>query len=241
MEIFWLDMENSKMKNNYIIKVKRQLSSKSNPYWQSFSFQGDSTLSISDMLDKLNFADDLIDIEGKIAPRIAWECSCQQGVCGACAMVICGTPALACKTKLSIAKKGIIVLEPLSKFPVVRDLCVDRSSISDILVEKQMWLKESAIHNEKFEKLQYVANKCMKCGLCIEVCPNTGLGGKNKGACFAVECFLKKTLDNNNASQKNAKDNFSKLFAFGCSKSFSCEDICPAKIDLKSIICLMNK
>src|SRR5574344_1309565 len=105
-------MENSKMENNYIIKVKRQISSDSNPYWQSFAFKGEPTLSISDMIDKLNFTDDLFDIDGKAASRIAWECSCQQGVCGACAMVICGTPALACKTKLSVVKKGIITLEP---------------------------------------------------------------------------------------------------------------------------------
>lgn len=229
------------METTYTIKIKRRKDADSPPYWQNFMFSGDNNLTVSDLLDRLNFTDDLFDANGNAAPRIRWECSCQQGVCGACAMVICGVPALACKTKLSVAKHNVLVLEPLSKFPVVCDLCVDRSAISDFVIENKLWLTDDAVHTKALLPLQYAAAKCMKCGLCLEVCPNTAMNSKSTGACFAAEYFLNKTLDSNPTAQKQVNKGFRRTFAANCSKSLSCAAVCPAGIDLKRIITLMNR
>ncbi len=53
--------------------------------------------------------------------------------CGACAMLINERPRLACSTFLHMLKGSTITLEPLSKFPLVRDLIVDRSNLFENL------------------------------------------------------------------------------------------------------------
>ena len=113
-----------------IVKIKRQRNSDSQAYWQSFRYDGPKHVTVSSVLDALNYTDDLFDIDGKPAARIRWECSCMQAVCGGCAMVINGVPALACATFADEVKGKERVLEPLSKFPVVADLIVDRSIIN---------------------------------------------------------------------------------------------------------------
>lgn len=96
------------------------------------------------LLDYLNYHDDLFDAEGKAASRIRWECSCHQKMCGACAMVIDGVPALACDVFLKEIKINgdTMTLEPLPKFPAVADLIVGRRAIFDSLVESGLWLDE---------------------------------------------------------------------------------------------------
>ena len=112
-----------------IVKIKRQSDPQADAYWQSFTYNGPEHVTVSAILDALNYTDDLFDTEGKPADRIRWECSCMQAVCGGCAMVINGVPALACATYADNVKGKELVLEPLSKFPVIADLIVDRSVI----------------------------------------------------------------------------------------------------------------
>ena len=71
-----------------IVRIKRQKAPKSSPYWQSFSYNGPEHVTVSAVLDALNYTDDLFDAEGTPAERIRWECSCMQAVCGGCAMII---------------------------------------------------------------------------------------------------------------------------------------------------------
>ena len=81
-----------------IVKIKRQSSPDAAPYWQSFSYNGPMHVTVSAVLDAINYTDDLYDTEGNPAKRVRWECSCLQAVCGGCAMIINGVPALACNT-----------------------------------------------------------------------------------------------------------------------------------------------
>ena len=74
----------------------------------------------------------LQDETGAEAERVAWDCACLEKKCGACAMVVSGRPALACAVSLGAAadSSGEITLEPLRKFPRIRDLQVDRGACS---------------------------------------------------------------------------------------------------------------
>ena len=125
-----------------IVKIKRQANSESPSFWQSFSYNGPGHVTVSAVLDALNYTDDLLDVEGKPAPRIRWECSCMQAMCGGCAMIINGVPALACATFADEVKGEELVLEPLSKFPVVADLIVDRRIIYDNLIQAKAYLEQ---------------------------------------------------------------------------------------------------
>lgn len=212
-----------------LVKIKRQKDSRSEPYWQTFNYDGEKTGTVSSLLDSINYTDDLYDADGNAAPRIRWECSCLQKMCGACAMVINGEPALACSFFLRDIKGDTLTLEPLSKFPVVADLIVDRSVISENLKKAQAYLGEYKLAKDKEYPQLYSTAKCLKCGLCLEVCPNYKSGENFFGAMFANESYLlsKQTADR----KKEIKKEYSKHFAEGCSKARSCVDVCPQNID----------
>lgn len=222
-----------------IVRIKRQRNFESEPYWQSFRYDGPEHVTVSAVLDALNYTDDLFDIDGKPAAQIRWECSCMQAVCGGCAMVINGVPALACATFADEVKGKELVLEPLSKFPVVSDLMVDRSVIYENLISAKAYLDSLAENDQHQHKQQYSVAKCLKCGLCLEVCPNYRPGGSFFGAVLANESYLiaSQSTDKKTQIVQSYKDHF----GAGCSKALSCQSVCPVGIETITSILRMNR
>ena len=222
-----------------IVKIKRQSSPDAAPYWQSFSYNGPMHVTVSAVLDAINYTDDMIDTEGKSATRVRWECSCLQSVCGGCAMVINGVPALACNTFVDEVAKDDLVLEPLSKFPVVADLMVDRSIIYENLNRAKAYLESDIVSSAKSHDHQYSVAKCLKCGLCLEVCPNYHPGGSFFGAVFANESYF---ITSQSAEKPTALvKEYNTHFGAGCSKALSCQTVCPAGIETITSIMKMNR
>lgn len=222
-----------------IVTIKRQKNPGSEPYWQSFDLDLTGRQTVSHIIEVLNEKDDLKDIDGMPADAVGWERSCLQQICGGCAMVINGTPALACATFIDADNIKDLKLEPLSKFPVIRDLEVDRSCIDDHQKQALMYLGKRAAANKKEHEQQYMAARCLKCGLCLEVCPNyVREGGKFFGALFADEAYL---LHSSTADRrKEIAREYRTHFEHGCSKSLACREVCPMKIQTLSSIGYMN-
>lgn len=222
------------------VKVKRLDYPGAEPYWQTFDYTHEHRTTVSAILDELNFRDDLFDENGEPARRIHWACSCLQKICGACTMIVNHEPVLACNCFVDTAKMPELILEPLTKFPVVTDLCVDRSCIAEYLKEAETYLGElGEVSTKEFEK-QYATAKCLKCGLCLEVCPNyTGQGGNFFGAMLANESYLMHSLSGNR--KKKIAQSYREHFAKGCSKSLSCRSVCPMNIPTLSSIGYMNR
>lgn len=221
------------------VTIKRRSSADSAPYWQSFSYDGPRHVTVSAVLDAINYTDDLFDTEGNPAPRIRWECSCMQAVCGGCAMIINGVPALACATFADAVKGEELVLEPLSKFPVIADLTVDRSIIYENLNQAKAYLDSLAAVRRRHQKQLYSAAKCLKCGLCLEVCPNYQPGTDFFGAVFANESYLIAAQSEDRAPQLVKE--YKAHFGAGCSKALSCQAVCPAGIETITSIMRMNR
>lgn len=222
-----------------LVKIKRQNEPETESYWQSFIYDGNGHITVSAVLDALNYTDDLFDTDGNPATKIRWECSCMQAMCGGCAMVINGVPALACSTFIDEIKGKDLVLEPLSKFPVVADLIVDRSVIYENLNHAKAYLDNIAISKNKHHKQQYSVAKCLKCGLCLEVCPNYHPGGEFFGAVHANESYLLASQSKNKHSQ--IVEEYKKHFGANCSKALSCQTVCPAGIETITSIIRMNR
>lgn len=221
-----------------LVRIKRQDASDTPAYWQEFEYKGELNASVAHVIDTLNYEDDLVDTSGKIARRIRWDCSCMQKVCGACAMIICGKPALACDTFLDEIKGDVLILEPLSKFPVISDLKVDRSIIQEHLLEAGLYDERNKIENVNEHEHCYQISKCLKCGLCMEVCPNYVGGSSFFGANVANDAFL---LCAENGERRNEiKKSYKKHFSNGCSKSLACMKVCPVGIKTLSSIGRMN-
>lgn len=222
-----------------LVKIKRRNSPDADSYWQSFLYNGPRHVTVSAVLDALNYTDDLFDTQGNPAPRIRWECGCMQAVCGACAMIINGTPALACTTFADELNGDELVLEPLSKFPVVADLVVDRSIIYENLKRAKVCLDSLPVNDKRQYEQQYSTAKCLKCGLCLEVCPNYSPGSDFFGALFANESYL---ITSQSATvPDNLVKEYKKHFSRGCSKALSCQTVCPAGIETITSIIRMNR
>jgi len=228
------------------IEILRQRSAGSEAYWQVFEYDGPMDGTVASLLDELNYRDDLYDIEGKSAPRIEWECSCMQGMCGSCAMVINGKPSLACETFLRDLDRDRMTIRPLRKFPVICDLKVDRSIISDYLRSSNAFIGEyrqddtgGAGGDQKTHDMQYTIAKCLKCGLCLEVCPNYIGGKKFYGALFAGDSYLIAMRSKSN--QESIRKQYAEHFGAGCSKALSCTKVCPVDVPTLSSMARMNR
>lgn len=221
------------------VSVLRQLFPGSAPYWETFEYDGPDDNSVAGVLDYLNYHDDIVDVEGKRTTRIGWECSCLQGICGACAMVINGKPVLACETFVRDIRGNEIEIRPLRKFPVIHDLVVDRTSIHENLKQANVGIGEYRPAADGDHAHQYAAAKCLKCGLCLEVCPNYVNGHTFFGAAFANDCYLVATRNRDKADQIRAI--YAEHFGKDCSKSLSCMEVCPMKIPTLASMAKLNR
>ena len=221
------------------IRVLRQQFPGSAPYWETFEYGGPIDNSVAGVLDYINYHDDIVDVDGRRTTRIGWECACLQGICGACAMVINGKPALACETFVRDVKEKEITIRPLRKFPVIHDLVVDRSSIHENLKQANVCIGEYQPSADIDHAHQYAAGKCLKCGLCLEVCPNYVNGHTFFGAAFANDCYL--VASRNRAEGKRIRTAYAQHFGKTCSKSLSCMEVCPMKISTLASMAKLNR
>ena len=221
------------------VSVLRQQFPGSSPYWESFAYDGPEDNSVAGMLDYINYHDDIVDIDGRRTTRIGWECSCLQGICGACAMVINGKPALACETFVREFRGKGSAIRPHQKVPVIHDLVVDRSSIHENLRQANVCIGAYMPAPDADHAHQYAAAKCLKCGLCLEVCPNYVDGKSFFGAAFANDCYL--VASRNRSKAKEIRRIYADHFGNSCSKSLSCMEVCPMKIPTLASMASLNR
>ena len=141
-------------------------------------------MSFLEMLDVLN--DQLIE-SGK--DPIAFDHDCREGICGACGMVVNGSPhgprKLTTTCQLHMREfKGVseLWIEPwrAEAFPVLRDLVVDRSGFDRIIraggfvsVPTGSAPDGNAILVPKENADEAMdAAACIGCGACVAACPN---------------------------------------------------------------------
>ncbi len=76
-----------------------------------------------------------------------------------------------------------ITLEPMTKFPVVRDLVVDRSRMFEDLKRVKAWIELDGSHelgpgprqSQENQETAYPLSRCMTCGCCLEACPQVNV------------------------------------------------------------------
>ncbi len=227
---------------NVYLRIKRKKDADGPSFYQVFLYEGEPEDSVAYALNVLNSRDTLTDVNGSSADRIVWECSCLQKKCGACAMRIGGLPRLACSSFLSgcMDRNSTVTLEPLSKFPVVADLKVDRNILFENMKQLKLWLEEDAHISYWERESQYQSARCLMCGCCLEVCPNFCPDEKFAGAVFmAAACKL---LDQSSYGEHRSEllKKYRNYYFEGCGKSFSCRHICPIGIPLEDLLVKAN-
>ena len=223
---------------NFVIRVKRAAGPAAPAVWQEFAYEGHESDSVAAALRELNARTPLTDLEGREAPPVRWECGCACGKCGACAMRVNGLPTLACKAFLGPLGQTV-TLEPLSKFPLVADLVVDRGVIFEQLKKIHLWLSGAAVTREKTHELRFQSSRCLMCGCCLEICPNFR-GGGFAGALAAVGAYRMFNQESDEAHRAEAAKRYVASYYSGCGTSLACRAICPAGIPVDELISRSN-
>ncbi len=223
----------------FLIRVRRARDAASPPVWQEFIYEGRESDSAAAALRALNERVPLVDAAGHEAEPIRWECSCECGKCGACAMRVNGRPMLACKAFLG-ESGGKITLEPLSKFPLIADLIVDRGVIFEHLKKLRLWLTGPAVTREENHDLRFQSARCLMCGCCLEVCPNFSPDGNFPGAAAAVLAYRIFSQESDPAHFRAAAKEYIRRYYSGCGTSLACRAVCPAGIPVDELISRTN-
>jgi succinate dehydrogenase / fumarate reductase iron-sulfur subunit len=166
--------------NSFEVRILRQDAPGEPGRWERHRVTYEPELNVISVLQKI--ATQATTADGRTTTPVAWDCNCLEEVCGACTMLINGRTRQACSAlvdRLLEEDADGFELRPMSKFPVLRDLCVDRRRMFRTLEEVQAWVEvddyadRGAGPRESQDKQtqRYPLSECMTCGCCVEACP----------------------------------------------------------------------
>ena len=190
-----------------------------------------------------------VNAQGQRTTPVIWDCNCLEEVCGSCTMNINGRVRMACSALIDKLPQPI-VLEPLRKFPLVRDLAVDRSRMFEALKRVKAWLVLDGTHNlgpgprlsQAEQAERYVLSTCMTCACCLEACPQISLDNPFVGAAAISQVRL---FNIHPTGKMNAPERIRGLMGPGgiqdCGKAQNCVEVCPKEIPLTTSIMAMNR
>lgn len=225
------------------LRIRRQDSPDSAPYWEEFSLPWQADHNVVSLLMALR--EQPVTREGRQVAPVIWEHNCMEEVCGACAMLINGVPRQACSALIDTLEQPI-VLEPLPKFVVVRDLLVDRSRIDDGLRRVRAWIHIDGSWDTHHEAprispaqwaADYLYSRCMSCGCCMAACPQFGPQSNFIGPAPLAQARLM------NAHPLGRHERTERLHALmdsgglaSCGNAQNCVRVCPKGIPLTTAI-----
>ena len=214
------------------IRVTRYRPEKSQePYLQEYQVPYTKDMVV---LDALNY------IKSNIDGTLTYRWSCRMGVCGSCGANVDGTPKLTCASFLHEFKGRTLNVEPLSFFPVIKDLVVNMDDFMKKLVEIKPWIireRESPPEQgeykqspEELERYQQFSS-CINCMLCYAACPIYGLNEKFLGP--AATALAYRYIED--SRDHGAKARFPIVHdlegVWECTVVGECSVVCPKGVD----------
>lgn len=181
----------------------------------------------STVLDALN------QIKWKQDGTLSYRRSCRHGICGSCAMTINGKNNLACESQVENLK-GIIWVEPLRSFPIIKDIIVDM----DPFLEKLKAIKpyfiagtpptdKERLQSPEERKLLDGSYECILCGCCTSSCPSFWADKDFLGPAALLKAyrFIFDSRDEGTQERLVILDNKHGLWR--CHTIFNCAEACP--------------
>jgi succinate dehydrogenase / fumarate reductase iron-sulfur subunit len=162
------------------VRILRQDAPGEESYWERFEIPYVANMNVISILQQV--AAQAKSRDGRRVAPVAWDCNCLEEVCGSCTMLINGRTRMACSAlvdRLLDESADEIELRPMSKFPVVRDLVVDRGRLFHSLERVKAWVPvdDSYDHgpgpriSPENQEDAYPLATCISCGCCLEACP----------------------------------------------------------------------
>ena len=228
------------------VRIHRQDNPDSSTYSQTFELPHETGMNITTVLQRIAAAP--ITVEKETTSPVAYDSCCLEEVCGACTMVINGTVRQACSAlveHLLPDSAGGIELRPMTKFPVVRDLIVDRSAMYESLKKVKAWVRVDGYHDigpgprisPRGQEEAYPLSRCMTCGCCVEACPQFNERSPFIGPAAISQAVL---FNAHPTAAIDADDRMEVLSRPGgivdCGNSQNCVKVCPKDIPLTDAI-----
>ena len=235
------------------LRILRQNGADGAKEWQTFEMP---------YWDKANVISALMELrknpvttEGQDVPPPAWEAACLEEVCGNCSMNVNGVIRQACtalieEVGVKTADAYEVELRPMTKFPVVRDLIVDRSRMFDNLKKVRGWVPIDGSYDlgmappqdDGPRQLRYALSRCMSCGCCLEACPQVNEKSPFVGPAALGQALLfnmhpvGKTLEKERLEFLTSENGIT-----GCGNSQNCVKVCPKGVPLTQAIAQLNR
>jgi succinate dehydrogenase / fumarate reductase iron-sulfur subunit len=230
-----------------IIRIKRQDGPDSRSYWEEFELTRKPGMNVTSSL--MDIALNPVTREGKATKPVVYDSNCLEEVCGSCAMLINGRARMACSALIDQLEEPITV-EPFKKFPVVRDLAVDRSVLFENLKAVKAWVPVDGTYDlgpgprisPEEQDMAYPLERCISCCCCMEACPqfNEGTGFVGAATIAQVRLF------NMHPTGKTLKrERLLALMGDGgiqeCGYAQNCVEVCPKDIPLTNSISSVSR
>jgi succinate dehydrogenase / fumarate reductase iron-sulfur subunit len=221
-----------------LIKIRRQETPKTEPRWEEFSLGWKPGMNVISSL--MEIAENPVTREGKQSTPITYDSNCLEEVCGSCAMLINGKARMACSALIDKLEHPVR-LEPHSKFPIIRDLSVDRSVLFENLKRVKAWVPIDGTYDlgsgprmtMPQQEAAYPLSRCISCCCCMEVCPQFNEHTNFVGAAAISQVRLFNTHPTGAALER---ERLTALMGDGgiheCGYAQNCVEICPKDIPL---------
>lgn len=213
------------------------------PRWQHYEVQTHAGMTVLEGLHQIRDTQDA---------TLSWRYSCRMGVCGSCAMLINGKPSLACNTQVQDLPQSSVRLQPLSNFPVVRDLVPDLTSMFEKHAALSTYLvrddtREMVTPTGEFAQSPEALRDCLqfshwtKCGACMAACPTVAIDGDFLGP-MALTAAHRYNADSRDEGFELRMSRLSAAHGvFHCHYAAECSRVCPKGVDPARAIQIMKR
>lgn len=228
-------------------KIRRQDGPNKPSRWEEFNIDYRPNMNVISCL--MDIQKNPVNAQGQKTNPVVWECNCLEEVCGACTMIINGQARQACSALIDQLAQPV-VLEPLTKFPLVRDLMIDRTLMFENLKKVHAWIDIDGTYDlgsgprmaEVKRQWAYELSKCMTCGCCMQACPQVNPRSKFIGPAPISQVRL---FNAHPSGEMHRHERLRALLDDGgisdCGNAQNCVRACPKGIPLTTSIADLNK
>lgn len=240
------------------VRIRRQDGPTHPPRWEAFDVPVSTGANVTSVLQWI--AANPVTVEGKKTTPVVYDAGCLEEVCGSCTMVINGRVRQGCSALINQFRgdsSDEITLEPMSKFPVLRDLSVDRSRLFSQLKRMRSWVPVDGTYDlgagpqetPEEQQTRYRLSECMSCGCCLEACPQYTLepDAEKWDTSFVGAAVLSQVryFNMHETGKELAKIRLDELSGPGgvsdCGNSQNCVKVCPKNIPLTESIAAVGR
>ena len=239
-------------------RVKRQFGPGEMARWEEFDVPVEPGANVISCLQWI--AANPTTVAGEDSTPITYDSGCLEEVCGSCTMIINGSVRQSCSCLIDIYAPNdgdVVTLEPMTKFPVVRDLCVDRQRMFEGLKKVKAWVPIDGTYDlgkgpkdtPEHQQMRYKLSECMSCGCCVESCPQFNIEESPAtwdNAFIGPAAISQARLFNEHPTGGVLKDErMDALTGWGgvsdCGNAQNCVKVCPKEIPLVESIAAIGR